>query len=193
MSVQRNLKLAMELLLLAALLCSSSAMGQTSENEESVDVDIAAAEAVAESAEEADDAEDAEDEDAYREPEDAYREREDTYRVREEIREPARDPFAASGRLSSWENQNSFDSGFRPGMTRTGDVPKMSLRGHLKARDGETIALLEIHGGGIHIVREGDTVGLYDLGYDSVIRIRKIDKLHLVVESGSLGRTIIVR
>ena len=111
-----------------------------------------------------------------------------TYRETETRSPVRRDPFAASGRLTVQESPDRF----RPGMTR-GDVPRMSLRGHLKAKGGATIALLEVHGGGVHIVREGDTVGLYDLGYDSVIRIRKIDKLHLVVESGSLGRTIIVR
>ncbi|MDR1728120.1 MAG: hypothetical protein LBT74_09415 [Acidobacteriota bacterium] len=104
---------------------------------------------------------------------------------REEAR-PLRDPFSPVGAFDDAE----FRAG---GMQRAQDIPKMRLRGHLKVRGGETIALLEIVGGGVHIVREGDTVGLYDLGLDSVIRIRKIDKLHLVVESGSLGKTIIVR
>ena len=72
-------------------------------------------------------------------------------------------------------------------------IPKMRLRGHLKGSDGEVLALLEIDGGDTHIVREGDTVGLNDLGLDSVLRVRKISRLHMVVEAGSLNQMIIVR
>lgn len=42
-------------------------------------------------------------------------------------------------------------------------------------------------------MREGDTVGLHDFGIDSVIRVQKISRLHLVVEAGQLNQMIIVR
>nr|WP_321465079.1 hypothetical protein [uncultured Desulfobulbus sp.] len=72
-------------------------------------------------------------------------------------------------------------------------IPKMRLRGHLQGGNGEVLALLEVTGGDTYIVREGDTVGLHDLGIDSVLRIRKISRLHVVVEAGSLNQMIIVR
>lgn len=72
-------------------------------------------------------------------------------------------------------------------------MPKMKLRGHLQGANQEVLALLEINGDSVHIVREGDTVGLHEFGYDSVVRVKKIDRLHLVVESGTLGQLIIVR
>ena len=72
-------------------------------------------------------------------------------------------------------------------------MPKMCLRGQLSSSEGDAVALLEIAGGGVHIVREGDTVGLHELGIDSVLLVKKIGRLHLVVESGSLGQLIIVR
>ena len=72
-------------------------------------------------------------------------------------------------------------------------LPKMFLRGHLTGTDGEVVALLQIDKGEVHIVREGDTIGLHDFGINSVIRVQKISRLHLVVESGSLGQLIIVR
>lgn len=72
-------------------------------------------------------------------------------------------------------------------------MPKMRLRGHLQGQNGEVVALLELVGGDVYIVREGDTVGLHDFGIDSVVRVQKISRLHLVVESGSLNQKIIVR
>lgn len=81
---------------------------------------------------------------------------------------------------------------FTPG-PKAQKMPTMRLRGHLTGGDGEVVALLEIEGGDVHIVREGDTVGLHDIGYDTVVRIKEISRLHLVVESGQLGQVIIVR
>ncbi len=72
-------------------------------------------------------------------------------------------------------------------------IPKMRLKGHLRNEEGELLSLLEIEGGSTYIVREGDTIGLSELGQDAVIKIKKIDRLHLVVEFGRMGTVIIVR
>jgi Tfp pilus assembly protein PilP len=114
----------------------------------------------------------------------------------EETGNSLRDPFSATGRLAVRKtipaaSRGGPDLRFRAGEQFDG-IPKMKLKGHIQA-NGKVVALLEIQGGGVHIVREGDTVGLHDLGYDSVIRIREISRLHLVIESGSLGKVIIVR
>ncbi len=72
-------------------------------------------------------------------------------------------------------------------------IPRMHLKGHLRNEEGKLLSLLEIEGGSTYIVREGDTIGLSELGQDAVIKIKKIDRLHLVVEFGRMGTVIIVR
>ena len=105
-----------------------------------------------------------------------------------------RDPFAVTTRLLDMRaaGQGRESLAFKPG--RAGpDFPSMKLRGIIR-REGEKIAaLLEIKGGGTHVVREEDTVGLNELGQDAVVRIKKINRLNLVVEVGSLGQVMIVR
>ena len=111
--------------------------------------------------------------------------------------EGTRDPFAISPTLESYAAQSGVP-GSRPVFTATPQpqsMPKMRMRmrGYLKSENGEHVALLEIIGGSVHIVREGETVGLYEIGLDAVIRIQTIDRLHMVVETGKLGQLIIVR
>ena len=109
-----------------------------------------------------------------------------------------RNPFAPSTRLMLLKDQPTAaaalvaQSEFTP-VRQPEKMPKLRLRGHLQGKDGEVLALLELVGGDVYIVREGDTVGLHDFGIDSVIRVQKISRLHLVVESGSLNQKIIVR
>lgn len=108
---------------------------------------------------------------------------------------PRRDPFSKTPELIQESVQptvRQVSPVFRP-MTQQIKLPKMFLRGHMTDRNGEVVALLDIEGDEVHIVREGDTIGLHELGLDSVIRIKKISRLHLVIESGSLGQMLIVR
>jgi len=72
-------------------------------------------------------------------------------------------------------------------------VPKMHLRGIVTGSGGQVAALLEIDGHGTHIVREGDTIGLYERDSDLVVRIGRIQRLHVEVEAGALRQVIIVR
>jgi len=106
-----------------------------------------------------------------------------------------RDPFALTNKqMAHAEKPPSFGasgSDWTP-MELSGKMPKMRLRGHIKEAGGKIAALLEIDGSGVYIVREKDTVGLQELGFDSALRIKKITRLHVLVEAGSLGRTIIV-
>ena len=111
-----------------------------------------------------------------------------------------RSPFAASTKLAqlalqpkSEVQQRPADPAFTPQQNVAQKLPEMRLRGHLHGRDGEMVALLQIGKGEVHIVREGDTVGLYESGMDSVVRVKQIGRLHLVIESGSLEHLIIVR
>ncbi len=108
---------------------------------------------------------------------------------------PKRDPFAASPALNQ---QEEYEAAVQQGKVRfmqdakPRDIPDLKMRGHLQGKNNEVVALLEI-GQRVYIVREGDTIGLHEFGYDSVIRIKKINRLHLMVESGTLGTLIIVR
>lgn len=107
-----------------------------------------------------------------------------------------RNPFAASGALQSRAyvapNQTSGASRFVPSLVEA-KLPSMRMRGYVKNPDGEVLALLEVDGSQVHLIRVGDTVGLNQVGSDTVLRIKSISRRHLVVESGSLGKVIIVR
>jgi hypothetical protein len=113
--------------------------------------------------------------------------------------ETLRNPFAVTEKLSRLAAQPSGkDSPASSGpafipQNQSLKLPKMRLRGRLKDESGDSVALLEIEGGGVYIVREGDDVGLHEFGNDSVLRIRKIDRLHVVVEAGTLKQLVIVR
>lgn len=121
---------------------------------------------------------------------------------KEAVKEEKRDPFMPSGLMKeknrkpkkNWQKNplNRDEMVFVP-TEMPEKMPKMSLRGHIKSNSNNVIALIDIEGGGIHMVREGDTIGLQDMGYDTFIRIKKIGRLHLVVESGALGKLFIVR
>ena len=90
------------------------------------------------------------------------------------------------------------------------DLPNMRLRGLIrsamrkstdvfgvaagkKPAQSHKAALLEIEGAGVFVVREGDTVGLHDLGRSAVLKVIRVNELSVVVEAGSLGQVIIVR
>ncbi len=112
--------------------------------------------------------------------------------IRVGYRQGQRDPFAPTSRLL--QVTSSGDGGVQfQALSQATKLPRMHLRGLIQDRNGDLAALLEIEKSGIHIVREGDAVGLYDMGVNSVIRVRKINRLNLVVEAGSLGQMIIVR
>lgn len=101
--------------------------------------------------------------------------------------EQKRNPFAFTKRL----HRAAANGEFSP-MEKDDELPPMHLRGLIQGDGGELIALLEIEKA-IHIVRAGDAVGLNDLGFNTVIRINKINRLHLEVETGTMGQLIIVR
>ncbi len=122
---------------------------------------------------------------------------------KEAVKEEKRDPFMPSGlmqeknkalvRNKEQKNVVAGDGMVFVPSDLPGKMPKMSLRGHIRDDSNRVIALIDIEGGGLHMVTEGDTIGLQDMGYDTFIRIKKIGRRHLVVESGALGKLFIVR
>jgi hypothetical protein len=68
-------------------------------------------------------------------------------------------------------------------------TPAMVLKGLVNKK----LALLEIQGVGIYMVREGDSLSFNNSGENLVIKIDKIDSLSLNVKVGTLQEVIVVR
>ena len=107
-------------------------------------------------------------------------------------RAAARNPFELTspilGRLSAGEAKVGFqpaDASFK--------VPKMKLRGMVTGSDGKKVALLEVEKLGTHVVREGDTISLNAAAASAVIRVKRIERMQVEVEAGSMRQIIIVR
>ncbi|GEM_PF-6731279 len=107
----------------------------------------------------------------------------------------ARDPFAYTDRIVN--SDPAFAVGGVGYTSKTlpvqGTLPKMQMRGFLEKGEDDRIALLEIEGTGVHMVREGDIVGLQAIGIDGVVRILELRALSLIVETGLSGRVVVVR
>ncbi|NOQ93702.1 MAG: hypothetical protein GQ547_03585 [Methylophaga sp.] len=67
------------------------------------------------------------------------------------------------------------------------NVPKMRLLGFVTQDDDDPIALLEVAGSKTYIVHEGDEINIDPSQPMSVIRIAKITRLSITVETGRLG------
>lgn len=103
-----------------------------------------------------------------------------------------RDPFAVTSSMLRMESLADQDIQF----TQIEDtvVPKMWLRGMIdKNNNDETAALLEIDGIGMFVVREGDTIGLQQIGSQHVLHIEKITNLSLFVKAGVMEQRFIIR
>lgn len=68
-------------------------------------------------------------------------------------------------------------------------VPTLIMRGIVSGG----LALLDVEGHGVYMVREGDNLSLNRQGQNTVIKIEKIDRFSLQVKVGTLNETIVVR
>ncbi|WP_028469513.1 hypothetical protein [Neptunomonas japonica] len=72
-------------------------------------------------------------------------------------------------------------------------LPSMNFRGLMQAK-GKKMALLEVMGLGTFVVKEGDKVGLQQVGSSgAVLHILEINELNLIVETGSYGQQMVVQ
>lgn len=69
-------------------------------------------------------------------------------------------------------------------------LPKMKLKGLIRKPQGEVLALLDIAGIGIHIVRKGDTVSL---GSSGTIKIITIKDLSVEILAEKMSDNLIIR
>jgi hypothetical protein len=107
-----------------------------------------------------------------------------------------RDPFTPSRLMyeviSTQSGVNSGAFGFIPSLQRN-DVPKMKLRGYISKDNESPLALLEITGAGTFMVREGDEINIDPANPRQAIRISKITRLSVTVETGTLGSIRVLR
>lgn len=72
-------------------------------------------------------------------------------------------------------------------------LPPMNFRGLMQSK-GKKMALLEISGLGTFVVKQGDKVGLQQVGpAGAVLHILEINELNLIVETGSYGQQMVVQ
>ncbi|MFT6088269.1 MAG: hypothetical protein ACJA11_003545 [Glaciecola sp.] len=112
----------------------------------------------------------------------------------EAFKDGLRDPFTATKKMveqASVENGTSTDFQISS-LVQT--LPKLSLRGIImQAQKSSPLALLDIAGNGVHMVRIGDEISFNAADPKQVLKIQSITRLSVTVEIGTLGDLIIVR
>ena len=111
--------------------------------------------------------------------------------------EGVRNPFAMTGEIAQLaykDNQPVNGYTKQPFTDLGGPLPKLTLKGVVfKASQPDPIALLEIAGFGVYMVKVGDKVSIDPRDPKKVIQIKKISRLNVIIEVGTLGDLIIVR
>ena len=111
--------------------------------------------------------------------------------------EGVRNPFAMTGEIAQLayeDNQPVAGYTKQPFTDLGGPLPKLTLKGVVfKASQPDPIALLEIAGFGVYMVKVGDKVSIDPRDPKKVIQIKQISRLNVIVEVGTLGDLIIVR
>lgn len=110
-----------------------------------------------------------------------------------------RDPFTPSvlmyEQAGAVANIDADAFGFRP----TPDdvdikIPQMRLKGFVTPEGAqEQLALLEITGKGVFMVREGDEINIDPRQPANAVRISEISRLSVTIETGTLGRIRVLR
>ncbi len=119
----------------------------------------------------------------------------DSIEDRSELIPQIRDPFSFNRDLKMLKDK--FNDGalpiFRPS-TIGNIVPQLALKGIIvKAENSSPIGLLQVGRSDVHMVKEGDEIGFKANDPSQVIKIKKISRLSIIVEAGTLGDVIIVR
>lgn len=110
------------------------------------------------------------------------------------FKEGLRDPFTATTKMIK---QLSVEHGANTNFQTSSliqTLPKLSLRGIIvQAKDSSPLALLDITGNGVHMVRIGDEISFNAADPKQVLKIQSITRLSVTVEIGTLGDLIVVR
>ncbi len=108
-----------------------------------------------------------------------------------------RDPFTPSQLMYQIRGTelNSFSSvgTFNPNDAIATDIPDMRLRGFVLDDSEKMLALLEVVGRGVFMVREGDEININPRRPSEAIRITSITRLGVTVETGTIGKIRILK
>tara|TARA_R100001143_G_scaffold30013_4_gene29295 strand:+ start:31094 stop:31546 length:453 start_codon:yes stop_codon:yes gene_type:complete len=108
-----------------------------------------------------------------------------------------RDPFTPSQlmyqirgtELSSYSRAGTFN----PNDAVATDIPDMRLRGFVSDDSEKMLALLEVVGRGVYMVREGDEININPRRPSEAIRITSITRLGVTVETGTIGKIRVLK
>jgi hypothetical protein len=106
-----------------------------------------------------------------------------------------RDPFAPTRLLRPNPPGTATEPGaaeFLPATTLE-PVPVLVLRGFAQVGNKPPVALLDVQGEGVFLVREGDTISLQHGRTSTVLKVKKLTRGTATVEIGTLGRVVVVR
>lgn len=107
-----------------------------------------------------------------------------------------RDPFTPSQLMyevvGSQTDINNSAYGFVPSAQGL-QIPDMKLKGFIDKDEDNPLALLEVEGSGTYMVREGDEINIDPSKPRQAIRISKISRLSVTVETGTLGLIRVLR
>lgn len=101
-----------------------------------------------------------------------------------------RDPFTPSNlmyEIASNSALNGSGNGFLPSQGSAAAIPNMKLKGYVGAEGEDGFALLEIQGAGTFMVKEGDEINYNPRQPRSAIRITRIDRASVTIETGLIG------
>jgi len=102
----------------------------------------------------------------------------------------SRDPFSTTTRMRE-RVEGGAEPRFVAGSATA--IPKLSLRGYAEPKGKPPVALIEVEGQGVYVVRVGDTVGLTVSGKSTVLKVQAMEASSVRIEAGSLGQVIVVR
>ncbi len=107
--------------------------------------------------------------------------------------DPERDPFSTTPLMEQTATRGQkSELDFRP-LPANSTAPDLKLRGIVSGGDGAPVALLDVSGSGVYLVREGDTISLHGSERNTVIKVEGMNHLTLTVSVGTLGEIVIVR
>lgn len=107
-------------------------------------------------------------------------------------KESGRNPFSDTDLIQKQAEQRVMGM-VTPSSRLPEGVPNLLLRGYIEGEDKRPAALLEVHGVGTYIVRDGDTLSLHAGQQNILLKIREVRNQSAIVTVGMRGQEIVVR
>lgn len=106
-----------------------------------------------------------------------------------------RDPFANTKAIQDQAAKNAAtpEARYTPGTDNARAIPGLRLKGYIEDRYQAPVALVEIEGYGVFLVREGDAISLQTRSGNALLKVQRVTNVSVQVEVGSLGQVMVVR